>query len=44
MATNLALPLTNWAVLTNGVFSTNGVNFTDSTATNVVRFYRIKSP
>ena len=41
---NLALPLTNWAVLTNGTFGAAPVIYTDSTATNIAQFYLIKSP
>jgi hypothetical protein len=43
-ATNLFLPLTNWLVLTNGIFGTGGINFTDGTMTGAQRFYRIGSP
>lgn len=42
-STNLLLPLTNWTVLTNGVFGGSAVNFSDS-ATNARRFYRVASP
>jgi hypothetical protein len=42
---NLAVPLTNWAVLGGGTFSNTTVLFTDSNATNYPdRFYSIKSP
>jgi hypothetical protein len=43
-STNLSLPLTNWLLLTNSYFGTGVVNFTDFAATNLERFYRIKSP
>ena len=44
MATNLILPLADWTPLTNGVFGGSPVDFTDASATNTARFYRIKSP
>jgi autotransporter-associated beta strand protein len=44
MTTNLALPLADWTVLTNGTFGANPVNYTDTSATNAQRFYRIVSP
>jgi len=43
-STNLSLPLTNWPSLTNGYFGTGAINFTDSAAANLQKFYRIKSP
>lgn len=43
-STNLALPLKNWQVLTNGTFGVNLINFTDHPATNSARFYRLASP
>jgi hypothetical protein len=43
-STNVALQLTNWIVLTNGLFGTGTVNFTDRAATNQQEFYRIVSP
>jgi autotransporter-associated beta strand protein len=43
-STNVALPLTGWQVLTSSIFGTGTVNFTDMTATNAQRFYRIASP
>jgi len=43
-STNLLLPLTNWWVLTNGVFGAGSMNYTDATATNLQEFYRIVSP
>jgi hypothetical protein len=42
-STNLQSPLTNWWVLTNGVFGTNAAHFTDP-GTNSQRFYRVASP
>jgi autotransporter-associated beta strand protein len=44
MATNLDLPLADWNALTSGVFGGSPVDFTDTSATNTARFYRIKSP
>jgi len=43
-STNLALPFTNWLVLTNGTFDVNLMSFTDHAATNIQRFYRVTSP
>ena len=43
-STNLQWPLTNWLVLTNGVFGTGTVNFIDGAATNGQEFYRVSSP
>lgn len=43
-STNLTVPLTNWLVLTNGVFGTGAVSFADPAATNFQRFYRVASP
>ena len=43
-STNLSLPLTNWLVLTNGVFGAGLVNFKDSTMGNNQKFYRVSSP
>jgi FtsP/CotA-like multicopper oxidase with cupredoxin domain/streptogramin lyase len=43
--TNLLVPLTNWPVI--GTATNNGLGvwqFTDSSASNVTRFYRIRSP
>jgi len=42
--TNLALPLTNWTVLTSGTFGAVPANYNVSTATNQTGFYRIVSP
>ncbi|MEI7732944.1 MAG: hypothetical protein WCO56_25455 [Verrucomicrobiota bacterium] len=43
MTTNLLTPLSNWWILTNSAFN-SAPNFTDLTATNDKRFYRILSP
>jgi len=43
-STNVALPITNWSVLTTGTFGASPVAHTDTTATNSQRFYLIKSP
>jgi autotransporter-associated beta strand protein len=43
-ATNVALPLAEWTVLTNGTFGAGPVIYTDGTATNKAKFYLIKSP
>lgn len=43
-ATNLVTPLTNWLVLTNGIFSPGSTNFSDSATNGAERFYRIASP
>jgi hypothetical protein len=43
-STNLILPVTNWLVLTNGIFGPGLVNFTDNASTNSQKFYRITSP
>jgi hypothetical protein len=42
--TNVASPLTQWWVLTSGVFGAGPVFYTDTTATNPHQFYIIKSP
>jgi autotransporter-associated beta strand protein len=42
--TNIALPLTSWSILGSGTFSGSPVTFTDTSATNAQRFYRITSP
>ena len=44
VTTNLALPVDTWTPLTNGVFGSGPVNFTDTAATNSASFYSIKSP
>ena len=43
--TNVALPATNWVVLTNGAFDNSG-NFssTNAVGTNAQRFYRLQVP
>jgi autotransporter-associated beta strand protein len=43
-STNLAAPLADWLTLTNGVFGTGVVNYTDGAAINTQEFYRIASP
>ncbi len=43
-STNLTLPLTNWSILTNGVFGAGQINFIDASATNAGQFYRVTSP
>lgn len=42
--TNLLWPLTNWLVLTSGVFGSGTASFTDSAATNPEEYYRVTSP
>ena len=43
-STNVALPLSNWTVLTSSTFVGSPVNYTDTTATNKSQFYIIRSP
>jgi hypothetical protein len=43
-STDLALPAANWAVLTNGLFTTSPATYLDVTATNSRRFYQISIP
>jgi autotransporter-associated beta strand protein len=43
-STNVALPMSNWMVLTTGTFGGSPVTYTDTSATNSQRFYRIVSP
>ncbi|MFM1767591.1 MAG: hypothetical protein RJA22_120 [Verrucomicrobiota bacterium] len=43
-STNVALPLTNWTVLSTGTFGAGPATYTDTSATNQQRFYLIKSP
>jgi autotransporter-associated beta strand protein len=43
-STNVALPMTNWTVLSSGSFGASPVTYTDTGATNAHQFYRIKSP
>jgi hypothetical protein len=41
---DLTLPVSQWTVLTNGIFGAGTVTITDSSATNLQRFYQIVSP
>ncbi|MEI6077242.1 MAG: DUF5060 domain-containing protein [Verrucomicrobiota bacterium] len=41
---DLTLPLLIWDVMTNGTFGLSPEIFTDASATNIARFYRITSP
>jgi fibronectin-binding autotransporter adhesin len=43
-STDVSLPLADWTQLTNGTFGAGLVAYTDTAATNSVRFYRIASP
>ena len=43
-STNVALPIADWTVLSSGTFNGSPVIFTDYGASNVLQFYRIKSP
>ncbi len=43
-STNVALPMANWQVLNTGTFGASPVTYTDTSATNKQRFYRIVSP
>jgi autotransporter-associated beta strand protein len=43
-STDVALPTANWTVLTNSTFGAGPVTYTDTTATNAQRYYRIRSP
>ncbi|HSY43548.1 MAG TPA: IPT/TIG domain-containing protein, partial [Candidatus Acidoferrum sp.] len=44
-STNLLLPLTNWTVLANGNFDSNGkFSFTNALGTNLWRFYLLRVP
>ena len=43
-STNVAKPLANWDVVTNGTFSGVPVNYTNFSITERQRYYRIKSP
>ena len=43
-STNLLTPLTNWLVLTSGIFGLDSTNFSDRTTNETGRFYRIASP
>jgi autotransporter-associated beta strand protein len=42
--TNVSLPMASWATLATGTFGVSPVTYTDATATNDARFYRIVSP
>jgi len=42
--TNVALPVGLWWELTSGTFSGGGFSYSDTTATNSQRFYRVVSP
>jgi hypothetical protein len=43
-STNVALPLASWTVLDSGTFGASPVNYTNTSATNALEFYRIQSP
>ena len=43
-STNVALPLASWSVLDSGTFGASPVNYTNTSATNALEFYRIQSP
>ena len=43
-STNLLVPLTNWLALTNGTFGAGPASFTDVSATDPARYYRVISP
>jgi hypothetical protein len=43
-STDVAKPLTNWDVVTNGTFSGEPVNYTNSSIAEPQRYYRITSP
>ena len=43
-STNLALPWTQWSVVTNGVFGSGPSYFTNPATTNSRMYYRVKSP
>jgi hypothetical protein len=43
-STNMALPLASWTTLTSGTFGASPVTYTDTSATNGTKFYRIQSP
>jgi hypothetical protein len=42
--TNVEQSLASWNVLTNGAFGTGPESFTDTSAADAARFYRITSP
>jgi autotransporter-associated beta strand protein len=43
-STNVSLPMASWTLLTSGTFGADPAAYTDTVATNGVRFYRIVSP
>jgi hypothetical protein len=43
-STNVALPISSWMQLSSGTFGASPVTYTDTSATNGQRFYRITSP
>jgi hypothetical protein len=43
-ATNLTLPLSQWVILTNGVFGTDIVTLTSAMTNSFQMFYRLVSP
>jgi len=43
-SSNVALPIAQWGILTSGTFAGSPVTYTDSSATNSPRFYRVVSP
>lgn len=43
-ATNLTLPLSNWMILTSGVFSAGPASYVDPLTNSPLRFYRVASP
>ena len=43
-STNVALPLTDWSVVTSGTFGATPVNYTNTPATAPHEFYRVVSP
>ena len=44
MTTNLALPLAQWTLVTNGVFGAGPAMYADPNAVGPQRFYCIQSP
>ncbi len=43
-STNVALPIAQWQVLTNGIFAGSPATYTDPNATISLKFYRVVSP
>jgi autotransporter-associated beta strand protein len=43
-STNLALPWTNWLVVTGGVFGAGPVTYSETITSNPSRFFRVSSP